>query len=232
MEAVFQVSWESILADLPVFAVLGVWNLFVILILSKKVYQFALKKGRTHNSSIYFSRKAIHFLAGGITAMLLPFIAHEPVVPAITAFLLALITYFPHKLDRRMYWFQDPENLYDVHFTLSWGFIIFFSWFIDRSFWLGVIPVLFMAYGDGITGVIRNLKYNKRTKAWEGTLGMLIICIIIGAKMGFIGIFAGIVCSLLERVEGIDDNITVPVAGLLILLPSYYYLPYLTAPLY
>lgn len=232
MEAVFQVSRESILADLPVFAVLGVWNLFVILILSKKVYQFALKKGRTHNSSIYFSRKAIHFLAGGITAMLLPFIAHEPVVPAITAFLLALITYFPHKLDRRMYWFQDPENLYDVHFTLSWGFIIFFSWFIDRSFWLGVIPVLFMAYGDGITGVIRNLKYNKRTKAWEGTLGMLIICIIIGAKMGFIGIFAGIVCSLLERVEGIDDNITVPVAGLLILLPSYYYLPYLTAPLY
>lgn len=232
MEAVFQVSWESILADLPVFAVLGVWNLFVILILSKKVYQFALKKGRTHNSSIYFSRKAIHFLAGGITAMLLPFIAHEPVVPAVTAFLLALITYFPHKLDRRMYWFQDPENLYDVHFTLSWGFIIFFSWFIDRSFWLGVIPVLFMAYGDGITGVIRNLKYNKRTKAWEGTLGMLIICIIIGAKMGFIGIFAGIVCSLLERVEGIDDNITVPVAGLLILLPSYYYLPYLTAPLY
>ncbi len=232
MEAVFQVSWESILADLPVFAVLGVWNLFVILILSKKVYQFALKKGRTHNSSIYFSRKAIHFLAGGITAMLLPFIAHEPFVPAATAFLLALITYFPHKLDRRMYWFQDPENLYDVHFTLSWGFIIFFSWFIDRSFWLGVIPVLFMAYGDGITGVIRNLKYNKRTKAWEGTLGMLIICIIIGAKMGFIGIFAGIVCSLLERVEGIDDNITVPVAGLLILLPSYYYLPYLTAPLY
>ena len=232
MEAVLQVSWESILADLPVFAVFGIWNLFVILILSKKVYQFALEKGRTPNSSIYFSRKAIHFLAGGITAMLLPFIAHEPVVPAVTAFLLALITYFPHKFNRRMYWFQDPENLYDVHFTLSWGFIIFFTWFIDRSFWLGVIPVLFMAYGDGITGVIRNLKYKKRTKAWEGTLGMLIICIIIGAKMGLIGVLAGIVCSLVERIEGIDDNITVPVAGLLILLPSYYYLPYLTAPLY
>jgi len=232
MEAMLQISWESIVADLPVFAVLAVWNLFVLLILSKKVYQFALKRGRSTNSSIYFSRKAIHFLAGGLTAMLLPFIAHEPVLPAVTAFGLALMTYLPHKLNRRMYWFQDPENLYDVNFTLSWGFIIFFTWYIDRSFWLGVIPVLFMAYGDGITGIIRNLKYNRRTKAWEGTAGMLVLCMIIGAKMGFAGILAGIVCSLVERIESIDDNITVPAAGLLILLAAHYFLPSLTVPLY
>lgn len=232
MEAVLQISWEAILADLPVFAVLSIWNLFVLLVLSKKVYQFALKKGRSINSSMYFSRKAIHFLAGGLTAMLLPFIAHEPIVPAATAFGLALITYLPHKLNRRMYWFQDPENLYDVDFTLSWGLIVLFTWYIDRSFWLGVVPVLFMAYGDGITGVIRNLKYNKRTKAWEGTAGMLVLCIIIGAKMGLAGIFAGIVCSFVERIENIDDNITVPISGLSILLAAYYYFPSLTASLY
>jgi phytol kinase len=232
MEAVLQISWEAILADLPVFAVISVWNLFVILILSKKVYEFALKKGRSINSSMYFSRKAIHFLAGGLTAMLLPFLAHEPIVPAATAFGLALITYLPHKLNRRMYWFQDPENLYDVNFTLSWGLIVLFTWYIDRSFWLGVVPVLFMAYGDGITGIIRNLKYSKRTKAWEGTAGMLVLCIIIGAKMGLAGVFAGIVCSLVERIESIDDNITVPVSGLLILLAAYYYFPSLTVSLY
>ncbi|RXA17439.1 dolichol kinase [Methanosarcina sp. MSH10X1] len=232
MEAVLQISLESILTDLPVFAVLSVWNLFVILVLSKKVYEFALEKGRSVNSSIYFSRKAIHFLAGGLTAMLLPFVAHEPIVPAATAFGLALITYLPHKLNRRMYWFQDPENLYDVDFSLSWGLIVLFTWYIDRSFWLGVVPVLFMAYGDGITGVIRNLKYNKRTKAWEGTAGMLVLCIIIGAKMGLAGIFAGIICSFVERIENIDDNVTVPVSGLLILLAAHYYLPSLTASLY
>lgn len=232
MEAVFQISLESILADLPAFTVIAVWNLFVILFLSKKVYQTSLKKGRSINSSIYFSRKVIHFLAGGLTAMLLPFVAHEPILPAATAFGLALITYLPHKLNRRMYWFQDPENLYDVDFTLSWGLIVFFTWYIDRSFWLGVVPVLFMAYGDGITGIIRNLKYNKRTKAWEGSAGMLVLCIIIGAKMGFAGIFAGIVCTLIERVENIDDNITVPAAGLFILLSAHYYFPSLTAPFY
>jgi hypothetical protein len=232
MEAVFQISLESILADLPAFAVIAVWNLFVILFLSKKVYQTALKKGRSINSSMYFSRKVIHFLAGGLTAMLLPFVANETALPAATAFGLALITYLPHKLNRRMYWFQDPENLYDVDFTLSWGLIVLFTWYIDRSFWLGVIPVLFMAYGDGITGIIRNLKYNKRTKAWEGTAGMLLLCIIIGAKMGFAGVFAGIVCTLIERVENIDDNITVPASGLFILLSAHYYSPSLTAPFY
>ena len=232
MESMLQITGESIVADLPVFAVIAVWNLFVLLFLSKKVYQYALKKGRSTNSSIYFSRKAIHFLAGGLTAMLLPFVAHEPFLPALMAFGLAIITYLPHKLNRRMYWFQDPENIYDVDFTLSWGLIILFTWYIDRSFWLGVIPVLFMAYGDGITGLIRNLKYNKRTKAWEGTAGMLLLCIIIGAKMGFAGIFAGILCSLVERLENIDDNITVPATGLFILLAAHYYIPALTIPLY
>jgi phytol kinase len=232
MIPLFQISWETIRADLPIFAVLSVWNLFVLLVISKKVYEFALKKGRSINSSMYFSRKVIHFLAGGLTAMLLPFIAHEPILPAATAFGLALMTYLPHKLNRRMYWFQDPENLYDVDFTLSWGLVVLFTWFIDRSFWLGVIPVLFMAYGDGITGIIRNLKYNKRTKAWEGTAGMLVLCVIIGAKMGFAGIFAGIVCSFVERIENIDDNFTVPASGLLILLAAQHYLPSLTVSLY
>ena len=73
METVFEVSWDSIAADLPVIVVLAVWNLFVVLVLSKEVYRHALKKGKSNNSSIYFSRKAIHFLAGGLTAVLLPF---------------------------------------------------------------------------------------------------------------------------------------------------------------
>lgn len=61
---------------------------------------------------------------------------------------------------------------------------------------------------------------------------MLVLCMIIGAKMGFAGIFAGIVCSLIERIEGIDDNITVPASGLFILLAAHYYFPSLTAPFY
>jgi dolichol kinase len=89
-----------------------------------------------------------------------------------------------------------------------------------------------MAYGNGITGIIRNLKYNKRTKAWEGTAGMLVLCIIIGAKMGTAGILAGIVCSFMEIIENVDDNITVPAISLSILLGAYYYFPSFTSALY
>ena len=70
------------------------------------------KKGRSISSSMYFSRKIIHFLAGGLTAILLPFAVHESIIPAATVFGLALITYLPHKLNRRMYWFQDQIRAY------------------------------------------------------------------------------------------------------------------------
>lgn len=232
METVLGIPLEYIVADLPVMAVLAVWNLFVVLVLSKKVYQFALKKGRSEGSSIYFSRKVIHFLAGGLTAVSLPFFAREPLLPMILAFGFAFITYIPHKMNRLLYWFQDSENIYEVDFTLMWGIIVLLTWYIDKTFWLGVVPVLFMAYGDGITGIIRNLKYNRRTKAWEGTAGMLVLCIIIGASMGLAGILAAVISSFVERIEFIDDNITVPIVSLLILLLAYFYFPSYAVSLY
>jgi hypothetical protein len=57
IQAVLQVPIGSIYSDMPVFAGLAVWNLFVLFVLSKKVYEFALKKGRSANSSMYFSRE-------------------------------------------------------------------------------------------------------------------------------------------------------------------------------
>ncbi|MFY1111304.1 MAG: dolichol kinase, partial [Methanosarcinaceae archaeon] len=71
-----------------------------------------------------------------------------------------------------------------------------------------------------------------RTKAWEGTAGMLVLCIIIGAKMGPAGILAGIVCSFVERIENVDDNLTVPTVSLSILLIAHFYFPSFTVPFY
>lgn len=89
-----------------------------------------------------------------------------------------------------------------------------------------------MAYGDGITGIIRNLKYTKRTKAREGTAGMLVLCIIIGAQMGLAGILAGIICSFVERIENVDDNVTVPAINPAIQVDDYYCFPSFIIHLY
>jgi len=75
-----------------------------------------------------------------------------------------------------------------------------------------------MSFGDGITGIVRNLKYKKRTKAWEGSLAMLICCSLIGGlKMGLVGVLAAISATLVERTEIIDDNISIPLISFLTL---------------
>ena len=103
-----------------------------------------------------------------------------------------------------------------------WGLSILIGWYFDKTFWLGVIPVLFMSFGDGITGIIRNIKYKMRNKSWEGSLAMLIICYLIGLKFGSAGIVAAAAATIVERSDFIDDNISVPVVSLVVLIMFLY----------
>ncbi|MEM3955638.1 MAG: hypothetical protein QW424_02660 [Candidatus Bathyarchaeia archaeon] len=57
-----------------------------------------------------------------------------------------------------MYWFQDPDNIYEVNFSLMWALVIGIDWFLSgRNFWLPAIPILSMSFGDGVTEMVRNL---------------------------------------------------------------------------
>ena len=78
-----------------------------------------------------------------------------------------------------------------------------------------------MAWGDGVTGVVRNLIYKKRTQAWEGSLAMLLVCIPVGTLIGLAGVIAATPATVVERLEGFDDNISIPLVSLAILLPAY-----------
>lgn len=197
---------------------LSLWVFFVIHILAKSVSNFVLKKNYPKDSATYFGRKIIHIFASGFVALLIPVLYKEPIIPFLLAISFAIYTYFPHKINKLFNWFQVKENLHEVNFCLMWGLSILVGWFFDKTFWLGVIPALFMSFGDGITGIIRNIKYKKRTKAWEGSLGMLIVCIIIGLKMGLAGIIAAIFATLAEESDLIDDNISIPIVSLTILI--------------
>jgi dolichol kinase len=141
------------------------------------------------------------------------------------ATILSIGVYLPHRTGKLMYWFQDPDNMYEVDFTIMWGVIVFMTWFIDSSFWLGVVPLLIMAWGDGITGIVRNFKYGRRVKGWEGSVAMLILSVLIGLKLGIAGVIAAILATFVERYEKIDDNITVPLVSLLVLVVAYYFMP-------
>ena len=212
------ILFDYFLHDFWITIPLSLWVFFVIHVLAKSVSDFALKKGYPKDSATYFGRKIIHIFASGFTALLLPFLYKEPIIPFLLGISFAIYTYFPHRINKLFNWFQVKENLHEVNFCLMWGLSILVGWFFDKTFWLGVIPALFMSFGDGVTGIIRNIRYKKRTKAWEGSLGMLFVCILIGSRMGFAGIIAAVFATVAEKSNLLDDNISIPIVSLITLI--------------
>jgi len=217
------ITMADIYHDLVITVPFFLWVLFVVKYFSRWIYDLAVKKGYPPDSATYFGRKAIHIFASGLIALSLPFLFKEPFLPFLSALILAIYTYLPHRKGQLYRWFQIKDNFKEVNFCLMWGLVILFGWFFDRTFWLGVIPALFLSFGDGVTGIVRNIKYKKRTKAWEGSLAMLICCSLIGIKMGFAGILAAVFATIVERVVPIDsniidDNILIPLVSFLVLL--------------
>jgi len=212
---------DPILADVPITAVLLIWMGFVLFFGSRWLYNLVLKKGWDQKRGTYLGRKFVHIFGAGLVAAVLPFEFHEPYFPLLFAMLLAVLTYTLHKTNHILYWFQDPANYSETYFAIMFGTVVFVTWFIDKTFLLAVVPTLFMAWGDGVTGVVRNLKYKKRTKAWEGSLAMLLVCIPIGALMGLVGVLTGVAATLVERVGWMDDNLSIPLVSLGILVPAF-----------
>ena len=214
--------------------ILFIWVLIVVSVLTKKLYDFMIGRGFRHNVAVYFNRKIIHILTGGLVAYLVPYLFSTPILPFVFALILAVLTYIPHRTGRLMYWFQVEENIFEVHFCIMWGLIVALSWIVfNGNFWYGVVPVLFMAIGDAGTGIIRNLLYKRRTKSWWGNLAMAIICVPLGLKLGFAGVLSGLFASFIEHFEFkfIDDNITVPLSSFLIILLFHMYMPIYLSPL-
>lgn len=199
-------SLETILI---ITGLLLVWNLFVVHYLTKWVYTFVIRYNDI--PAAYVGRKIVHIFGGGITAILIPFF-YEGYYELVTisAFGLALYLLFRRRY-QRMYWFQIKENMYDVHFAFAYGTILLIGVLL-QNLMIGLIPLFFMSFGDSATGLIRAVTQKRHVKSWEGSLAMFIICSVIG--YGFLGVYGigiGAVATLVEKIPGIDDNITVPI---------------------
>lgn len=216
------------LTEVLVTIILFIWVAFVVTILTKKVYKLLVSRGNEHKIAVYYNRKIIHMLAGGVAAIVVPFVFSTPILPLIFAAILAAFIYVPHRTGKLMGWFQVCENCYEVSFAVMWGAVLSLGWFFSGgNFWFGVVPALFMAFGDAITGVVRNLIYKRRTKSWYGNLAMASISIPTGAILGPVGVLSGAIASIIEHFEFgiIDDNITVPAVTLALLLTVNYFVP-------
>jgi len=207
---------RDFLAALP----LAAWVLFAVHGLAKWSYQWASRRWG-EGVGIYIARKVIHMAAGGFVALLVPFLFHEPWVPFILGLALAAYVYIPHRTGRLMKWFQDPSNISEVYYCISWAVAVLIAWPI--SVWLAVFPLFLMSFGDGVTGIIRGIRQRRRVKSWDGTLGFLAVSVPVGAALfGAVGALTATIAALLEKHGLVDDNISVPLASLAILLAAHY----------
>lgn len=212
-------SIEEITGDLLRSAPLALWVLLVVHYISRKSYEWASRRWG-EAVGLYFSRKIIHMLAGGVVALLIPFVFKEPLVPFALGLALAAYTYIPHLRGKLYTWFQDPDNISEVYYCLSWGLAVLIAW--PFNVWYAVFPLFLMSFGDGVTGIIRGIRQRRRVKSWDGTLGFIAVSTPLGLLvLGPIGALTAILAAIVEKNGVVDDNISVPAVSLSILLVAH-----------
>lgn len=217
---------QSILIQ-SLLAVASVGYAISIVFLTKWFYHLMVKKGTEKTVAVYYNRKIVHMAAGGVGALLVPFFYSLPLFPLLVGLILSIFTYIPHRTGNRFYWMQTETNKNDVKFTFMWGVTICVLWYLLEDPFLAIIPSLFMAFGDGITGVVRNAFFKRRTKHFIGNIFMALVCIPLGywlassaaVSIPWWGVIAAVVCSYIERYEfgPIDDNILISSCATLII---------------
>ncbi len=211
-----------------IFATLAVVYAMAIVFVTKTTYGAMKKRGFEDMVAVYYNRKIVHMAAGGVVAIAVPFIFDSWVYPLVIGLVLTGFTALPRLKGKSMDFMQTKENWNDTKFTLMWGVSIAVLWILFNDPFLAVIPTLFMAFGDAVTGVVRNALYKKRTKSPVGNIFMLVVCVVIGYYFSSLaitpiplwGILAGVAASIVERFEigPIDDNVLITVTAMIILI--------------
>jgi len=192
---------------------LVIYNMFIILYVSRKVSQ---------RFGTYIARKTIHILSAGVTVLLAPLVFSSWQMPLILGSLMVTYTLFGH-FRKLQSWFQIKNNYADVYFTGACTVLLVVFW--SYNVWIGVLSALFLAWGDGLTGVVRYFVYRKRNKGIWGNAAMLAVCISLGllmnGRVGYAGLVGAVFASIIEKFERIDDNISIPLGSaiLMTLLP-------------
>lgn len=217
------ITWEPLIIDAVVALFLLVYSAFILLFLTKKLYFYFLKRGLEEKRAAYFNRKVVHIMIGGIVSAIIPFVFSSPIVPAISAWLLGFYLLYRRSKGSLLYWFQVKENAYEVNFAFAWGTALLILWELLNNPFMAMIPAMLVSFGDGVTGIVRNVFIKKRAKHWVGNVAMAALMIPIGYLYGgIVGAIASAIASFVERYEFgiIDDNILIVLSSSLFIVAA------------
>lgn len=182
------------------------------------------------------SRKFIHIMLGNWWIIAMYFFNNVWAAAFVPA-TFVIINYLSYKKDIIKVMERDEESkdgLGTVYYALSLFILSIITFGLLKRPDLGLIPILVMAYGDGLAAVIgkniKSKKYNigKTQKSIAGSLTMFIVSIIaVSIYLIYIGsglwlIKAAIISVVITIIEAISvkgmDNITVPMGMFIMLL--------------
>lgn len=204
--------------SLPVIAVVmaGLWT-----------SNLAYDRGIPH----YITRKIGHF-AGGLGFIASVILFSGAIWPIVLSGIFAGLLYLARRVRPRTFrgvgGAPRMETLSEVWFAFSAVPVFAVAWlWLDRPL-IALACLLFMAWGDCVTGIIRARVYHRPTKGLWGSLGMLLVCTGVAAVLVrpfWIGMVGAMTATITEWAFGdyglikkTDDNWAVPIASLVILL--------------
>ena len=185
------------------------YNVFVIFFVARKV---------SERFGTYVARKTIHILSAGVSVLLAALLFTDWTFPLLLGSLMVAFTAYGH-LRKPCSWFQISRNYADVYFTVASTALLVGFW--NYNVWIGVLSALFLAWGDGLTGIVRSVVYKKRNKGVWGNIAMFAVCMVLGILMnghvGYAAFVGGAFASVIEKFEAVDDNISIPFGSALLM---------------
>lgn len=186
----------------------------------------ASNEAHRHNYPFYVSRKIAHFGAGVVIGTM-PLLFTTWTWPATLSLGFLLLLAATHRTEL-WHGFARPGRIAEVAFALSVLVSIWAAWRVNP--WLGVMPGLFMAFGDGISGIVRFSVYHREVKGWWGSLACLGVCAILALLIApyWVGLVGAVAFTVAEKLCGdvgrikVDDNLVAPLFSLAVMLPLYF----------
>ena len=206
---------------------LGVY-VIAVAYLTRIPYRMMVARGVESIRAVYYTRKIVHMAGAGVPTLFVPLVYTDFWYPMLGGLVVGALLFFTHASNRRLYWFQIEENQNDVSFAVMWWMSLAFLWWLLGDPWLAILPGLFMSFGDGVTGVVRNYFIRHRSKHVIGNVCVAIVSVplawVVASQadpaLPWWGVIAALVASVVERYEfgPIDDNVLIAIASILILL--------------
>jgi len=180
-----------------------------------------------HHVPQYISRKVGHGV-GGLGYLLCVLLFSTPWYPLIlsagfTLLLLGARLIRPSTF-RGVGGTSRQHALAEIWFPLAGTLSLCIGWVWLDNPHLAIVPILFMAWGDMVTGLIRAKVYGREVKGNWGSVGMLVTCLLVGTLFTpyWVAAIGAVVATLVEKYSGlsrtwVDDNWTIIVSSLAVM---------------